>query len=131
HDALPISKPTMKDFYGFKYKPFRSDENNYLVISEGIFDILCAFKNKNLEKIKNKSNIWACCLSNYYDNSIDSILDFYKLPSIHVIILSDNDKPIKHYKSLKYKPEILSLQILYNKKYHDFGCKDIEPIKMD
>lgn len=124
------NKPMYKDFYGFKSKPFSYDENNYLIMSEGIFDILCSFKNKNLAKIKEKANLWVCCLSRYYDNTILSVLDFYKLPSIHVIILSDRDELPNEYKKLKYKPEVLSYNIFYNKTGKDFGQANIEAFKI-
>lgn len=118
-----------KDFYGIRTGNIK--EVNTLVFAEGIFDVLCGYRFKELENIRKRSYYWIANMGNRYDSVISSALDFCKICRANVIILSDKDVNIDNYRNLYYNPHIINLNIYYNKKGKDFGEEEVEPFKID
>jgi len=118
-----------KDFYGIRTGNL--EQMNTLVFAEGVFDILYGYRNKNLNNIRKNSYYWIANMGNRYDSVILSALDFCKICRANVIILSDKDVDLNSYKKLYFNPQIINLNIYYNKCGKDFGEGTINPIKID
>ncbi len=118
-----------KDFYGINTN--NKIGENVIVLCEGIFDLLSAYNHIALKDIKDKSIFWAATMGNNYNELILSVLDYCKIPTARVIMLSDSDlkDKEKRYYFLNKNPMVKSLTIYYNRYYKDFGIKEIDLIK--
>lgn len=117
-----------KDFFGIK-TGYIKNKINTIVLAEGVFDILVALEHYELLKIRRSSCYWAAVLSNHYTKSIVSVLDFCKIPKAHVIILSDRDKDIDHFRWVSKNPFVYKLEVYHNKLGNDFGKTPIGIVK--
>jgi len=126
--ALVENKNFFKDLYTIKSGQTKKGSNT-IILCEGIFDLLVAINNIELQEVKNKSCIWASVLGCGYMNAISSALDRCKLTSSNVIILSDRDKNENYYWKIKKHPSVLNLEVNWNKYNKDFGKLPIGLIK--
>lgn len=119
-----------KDFYGFQISPIRKNLNT-IVLCEGVFDLLTPIFSSKLLDLRNNSTIWAAILGNKYQPSIPSILDYYKLLKVDVVVLSDNNLLDTDYTWLQRSPFVRDLKIYWNKSGKDFGDLPIDPIMIN
>ena len=137
YEKLILSTKSLyyKDFYGIVTKNPFMFKTNYVVLCEGIFDLLVSmdYDEPILNDIKNKACMWASCLGNNLYNVIESCLSYLKTPSINVILLSDSNIKWTRSKINKFlsNPSVRSLSIYYNKFGKDFGETPIYPVKFE
>jgi len=127
---LPLveNKNFFKDVYSIKWGQTKKGSNT-IILCEGIFDLLVAINNIELQEVRSKSCIWASILGCGYMNAISSALDRCKLTASNVIILSDIDKKENYYWKIKNNPLVLNLEVYWNKHGEDFGKLPIGLIK--
>ena len=118
-----------KDFYGLDTGFKKLD--NTVVLCEGIFDLLVSIKSSSLTEIRNNSCYWAAILGKQYFKSFLSVLDYCKLPSANLVILSDADVDEKEYKYVLHHPAAKSVSIYVNDGRKDFGDGNIKPFRID
>lgn len=127
---LPLveNKNFFKDLYTIKWGQTKKGSNT-IILCEGIFDLLVAINNIELQEIRSKSCIWASILGCGYMNAVSSALDRCNLTASNVVILSDEDKKANYYWKIKENPSVLNLEIYWNKYGKDFGELPIGLIK--
>jgi len=98
-------------------------KENYIVLTEGIFDLF-GYLSYDVLKLIDKVKIFAAGFSFSYQSLLKSIVYDYALYKNKVIILSDSDKQVYKYNKFYYnsKHVIENLKIYYNKDKKDFGC---------
>jgi len=117
------------DFYGLKIGPRRPNLNK-IVLCEGIFDVLSSKSRTELDNILGGTHFLSAVLGRHYYNTFTSILDYCKLTMADVVILGDNDVPIKEYDFIRNHPSVVGFNLYINKIGHDFATKNIEPLKV-
>jgi len=118
--SLVENKNFFKDLYSIKWGQTKKGSNT-IILCEGIFDLLVAINNKELQEAKNRSCIWASVLGCGYNNAIISALYRCKLTASNIIILSDRDKKENYYHKIRQNPAILNFEVYWNKYNEDFG----------
>ncbi len=110
--------------------PGGNPKSNLIVLSEGIFDLLGEYYTDSLH-LKDKATIYASGQGFNYSALLKSICFDYHIFQADIIIISDRDKSLFHYKKFVRENEhvLRSLNIYYNKGKKDFGTFPIEPIK--
>jgi len=108
----------------FDYYSLRglNPSSNIVILSEGIFDILCE-RNFDMLNLRKDALLYACGLSKSYSSLLKSIVFNEQIFKLDVFILSDIDVDLDIYKKIKYfnKYLINSITICYNKSGKDFG----------
>jgi hypothetical protein len=117
---LTENKNFFKDMYSIKNGQTRNN-NNTIVLCEGIFDLLVAMNAFELQGLKIGSCLWAATLGCGYRNVIPSVLDRCKLTSSNFVILSDADKKERFYCKFSENPSIINFEVYWNKFGKDFG----------
>lgn len=130
YDIIPLikDKRIFRDFYGVTFSDNLNDKK-YIVVCEGIFDLLVAKESDEFKNIVKNSISFNAILGSYYKKTILSILNHHKMVKSDIIILSDKDKDLDYYKNLKNQPFINSCKIFWNGYGKDFGEKPIKIVK--
>lgn len=104
------------------YRIQGNNSGKYIVLAEGIFDIYSQYLFDFLEK-KSDIIMYACSASSNYENLIKSIVFNEQIFRLNLLILSDDNIPLKYYEQLKkYNKHIIeSMSIYYNKTGKDFN----------
>ena len=127
HMRLDSQKYFFKEFYGLNL----SKNGKYIVLCEGIFDLLNSIFNKEIiNEVSKQAYFISTALTNNYQNTIVTTLNHLKRPISDFVILSDADVKLDYYKGLKrFTPQIGNLTVYYNNKGKDFGEQEIEFIR--
>ena len=118
-----------KDFYGRKVNNIKKGTNT-IVITEGVFDLLTALNSDVMKDIKDKSLFWACSFNKKFTKTFMSILDYCMISRANLIVLSDMDVKEDFYKYMPLHPFINNVEIYWNRYKKDFGCGDIDLVKV-
>jgi hypothetical protein len=128
--TLHLGKHTyFKDFYGIRNSEIMDTSINTIVLAEGIFDILKTINNDKFDYLKNNSCLWASCLTNRFEITLKSCLDYCKITKCNLIVLSDNDVKSYIYKKLSKHPMINNISVMWNTEGKDFGELIVKPYK--
>jgi hypothetical protein len=95
---------------------------NSVVVAEGIYDIYSEYLFDFLNK-KSDIYMYATALSDNYQNLIKGIVFNEQIFRLNLLVLSDNNIPLKDYEKLKYynKHIIDNMTVYYNKTGKDFN----------
>lgn len=122
-------KSYFNDFYGVRSNKTKEDKTNTIVLCEGIFDLLCAYRCEKLKGLKDESMYWAAVLSKNYKHVACSVIDYCKITKANVVVLSDSDATEDEIKKqLKWLPVVQNLKICWNTLGKDFGVSEINPV---
>lgn len=129
--SLDNSISFFHDFYGIRTS-IMSKDTPTVVLCEGVFDLLVGLLSDELSELRKKSLFWAAGLGKpSFGKTLISTMDFCKCVRVNLVILSDADAPWYFYVPIKDMPFVNRLDVYWNKRGKDFGCKPIEVFKRE